>query len=385
MPTDGFPLTSPNAPPVHARVSLGALRRNIRALRSRLPSDTACAAVVKSDAYGHGMQEVARAAIKEGCRFLAVCSANEAFELRRLGFEQDVLILGPIFTEEAEAVVDIGAAATLGDLETARALDQAACRRGVRARVHVKVDTGMGRFGFLDSLEGFIFAVDKLLALKNLEIEGVWTHFSEADVPESDFTHEQARRFRTALRELEARRVLPRWVHAANSGAVAHFPEMSFSMARLGISMYGVYPGSPPETELALEPAMTVSASVAVVRDVPAGFPVSYGRTFVTERPSRLAVLPMGYGDGYPRHASGHSQVLLRGCRAPVVGRVTMNLTVVDATDVPGVRVGDQALLFGREGADLLRVEELAQAAGTLPHEILCNMGAHLPRSFTRA
>lgn len=370
-------------PPLSARISVAAMRRNIRALRSRLPHDVALSAVVKSDGYGHGMEAISRVADEEGSAFLIVATLEEALRLKSLRLRSDILIVGALFAEEVADAVAHDICVCVGSLEIARALSQAAQAQGKKARVHLKLDTGMGRFGFLVAPESLAPALDSLLALPGLSVEGVLTHFSEADDPSSDFTSAQIARFQDAVREIRGRGVPLRWIHAANSGAVAFHPNAAFTMARVGLSLYGVYPGDAPVDGLSLEPVMSLVTRVADLRDVPANTPVSYGRTFVTSRPTRLALLPVGYGHGYPRPASGRAQVMIGGRRAPVAGRITMNLTVVDVTDLPGVAVGDPVLVFGRLGEDELPVAELARAAGMIPYEILCNVGRCAPRVIT--
>lgn len=367
-----------------AYVSSSALRQNVRALRAHLPEGAALSALVKSDGYGHGMETISRVAAEEGCAFLIVASLEEALRLDAMRLGTGILIVGPLFAEEVPEAVAREFSVCVGSLEIARALSAAANAQGRKAHVHLKLDTGMGRFGFLTSPELFVPALDSLLALPELSIEGAMTHFSESDDPSSYFTRVQVRSFEGAVAEIRRRGVEPRWVHAANSGAVFFYPETGFTMARVGLSLYGVYPGpysdDGPGEGLYLEPAMSLVTRVADLRDVPANTPVSYGRTFVTKRPTRLALLPLGYGHGYPRHASGKAEVMIRGRRAPVAGRITMNLTVIDVTDLPEVAVGDPVLAFGRMGGDLLRVEELARAAGMIPYEILCNVGRCAPR-----
>ncbi|NQU42033.1 alanine racemase [bacterium] len=358
----------------------GALRHNISELRKRLPAQTAMAAVVKTDGYGHGMLTVARIAIEEGCQFLAVASVEEAAVLREHGFETAIAIVAPILPGEAEEAVLLDARVFVGSLDVARALGQAARRLGKTARVHLKIDTGMGRFGLIDEAADLDSALEEIAGLACVEVEGAATHFSQADEPGVDFTADQAVRFRRALARMDEHGLHPRWVHAANSGGVVHFPQHAFNLVRPGIAMYGVCPGPQPQPGIDLEPVMSLETVVADLRRVQAGVPVSYGRTFVTKRPSRLAVLPVGYGNGFPRHASNACEVVIRGRRVPLVGRVTMNLTVADVTDLSDVAVGDPVLLFGRRGEDILGVEELAAAAGTISYEILCNVG----RSTTR-
>ncbi|HNY28425.1 MAG TPA: alanine racemase [Candidatus Sumerlaeota bacterium] len=369
-----------------ARISLRAFRENIQVVRKRLAPGVGFAALVKSDGYGHGAARIARAAVEEGCRFLIVASLDDALELRAAGVEGDVLIVGPIFPEQAPEVVAGGFAVAGASLEILHSLETAATRLERRARVHLKFDTGMGRLGFLDDTRELPRILEKICCFEHLEFEGAMTHFCESDAPDPQFTQEQARRFRLVLRELEAVGMRPRWIHAANSDAALRHPDLGFSMVRTGIALYGVSssglaPGA-ESTQPELDPVMTALTRIADLRQVPANHPISYGRTHVTRRPSRLAVIPVGYGDGYPRSASNRAQVLIQGQRAPVLGRITMNLTVVDVTDIGDVSLGAPVLLFGRQGGHLLRVEELAHAAGAIPYEILCNMGCRLPRVY---
>lgn len=368
-------------PPLSARISRGALLRNLRALRQRIAPGSALSVLVKSDAYGHGLDTVCAAARESGCAFLLVASLEEALRVPSGGNPCGILILGPIFPEEAACVVASDFAVAVGSLRIAKALSKAAMAQGRPARVHLKYDTGMGRFGFLsEPLKEAVASIDALLALPGLCIEGLMTHFSEADDPASDFTEEQIRRFDRILGMLRERSVHPRWIHAANSAGTIHFPQAHYTLCRVGISAFGIYPGAETVAGLDLEPVMSLVCRIADLRQVPADTAVSYGRTFITRRPSLLALLPVGYGHGYPRHASGQARVMIRGQHAPVLGRITMNLTVADVTDLASVEVGDAALLFGRHEQDLLRVEELAQAAGTIAYEIVCNVGRCAPR-----
>ncbi len=369
-----------------ARISLRAFRENIRMVRTRLAPGVGFAALAKSDGYGHGAAAIGRVALEEGCRFLIVASFEEAQELRAQGVTGDVLIVGPIFPEQAPEVVAGGFAVAGASLDVLRALETAAARQERRARVHLKFDTGMGRLGFLDDTRELPRTLEKFCCFEHLEFEGAMTHFCESDAADPQFTQDQARRFRLVLRELEAVGLRPRWIHAANSDAALRYPDLGFSMVRSGIALFGAGSSSLPEGATPplpeLEPVMTALTRVADLRQVPANHPISYSRTHVTRRPTRLAILPVGYGDGYPRSASNRAQVLIQGQRAPVLGRITMNLTVVDVTDIGDVTLGAPALLFGRLGNQILRVEELAHAAGTIPYEILCNMGRRLPRVY---
>lgn len=357
-----------------------ALRANYHTLKARLPKKTACAVLVKSDGYGHGLLTAARVAAEEGAAFLAVATVEEGRRLREAGFALPILLVGPTPEWEMAEALRLNLRGFIGTLENGAAWNRHAALLGKKAKVHLKLDTGMGRFGLQadpEYLEKFVKAWKKM---DHLELDGVATHFSMADVPESDFTREQARIFRLALRILEENGLHPSWIHAANSGAVVHFPDLAFNLVRLGIGWYGACPGPQPKETVPLLPAMSLKARILEIREVPAGAPVSYGATYYTERPSRLAILPVGYGCGYPRRASNRASVLIRGRRVPLLGRVTMNYTLADVTDIPEAATGDVALFFGDHGKGRLRVEEVADAAETISYEVLCQVGQCSPR-----
>lgn len=365
------------------RVDLDALRDNLQLFRERLPADTEIAALVKARGYGHGMLPVARRALAEGCRALIVAHAAEALALTRaIGplREADgpfLLLVGTVPPEQIPPLAEAGVVFCLGHPELGNSLQRWAAETGHRPRAHLKIDTGMGRYGFLAEGEEFDGLLERLPRWDRIDIEGVMTHYSEADHPDSPFSMEQNSRFDTALGRLEAAGLRPRWVHIANSAGALNFPDRARGLARLGISMYGAWPDWPPsdpESAEALRPVMHWTAHLLSTRQVPAGTPISYGRSHVTTRPTRLGIVPVGYGHGYPRAASGRAEVGLRGRRVPVLGRVTMNFLVIDLTELPEARPGDEVLLFGESQGLRLRVEELARAAGTIAYEILCNV-----------
>lgn len=368
---------------VEARVSLAAIRGNLATLRALMPAGAACSVLVKSDAYGHGAVDVAQVALESGVEFLDVATVNEALELRNAGCEGDILVLGPILPHQADAAVRSDLVVCVGAVGVASALAEAALAASTQARVHLKIDTGMGRFGLRDDASDFARQVGAIAAMPGLSIEGALTHFAEADEPESDYTAAQLRRFARARQVLAEAGVSPRYVHAANSAGLIYHPGARFNLARIGIALYGAVPHARPLEVgriVELQPAMSLVARVADIRELPAGASVSYGRRFVASRPTRLALIPAGYGNGYPRSATGRAEALVRGRRVPIVGTITMNLMAADATDAPEVNVGDEALLFGRLGDDVLPVEEVADAAGTISYEVLCNVGRSTPR-----
>ena len=363
-----------------AEIDLGRLKHNYTALREQLTPGCRFVGVVKANAYGHGAVPVAQKLEEWGADYLAVACLEEAAELRQAGVRAPILILGVTRPRYAGELLAWDAAQAVGDLETGRALSATAVAAGRTLTIHVKADTGMSRLGFLcdeahlDHAAGEIAA---LCALPGLRVEGIFTHFSDADGCEA-YTMRQFTRFLDLLDKLSARGVTFEIRHCAASAAMLNYPCTHLDMVRPGIALYGHYPAPGMEYTCPLLPVMTLKTRVAAVRDLPAGTCVSYGRTATLARDSRLAVLPVGYGDGYFRLFSNGQPVAIRGKKAPVVGRVCMDLTMVDVTDIPGVVPGDEAVLYG----DAAPVEDGADRAGTIQYELLCDVSPRVPRVY---
>lgn len=363
-----------------AEIDLGRLKHNYTALREQLAPGCRFVGVVKANAYGHGAVPVAQKLEEWGADYLAVACLGEAAELRQAGVRAPILILGVTLPRYAGELLAWDAAQAVGDLETGRALSATAVAAGRTLTIHVKADTGMSRLGFLcdeahlDHAAGEIAA---LCALPGLRVEGIFTHFSDADGCEA-YTMRQFTRFLDLLDKLSARGVTFEIRHCAASAAMLNYPCTHLDMVRPGIALYGHYPAPGMEYTCPLLPVMTLKTRVAAVRDLPAGTCVSYGRTATLARDSRLAVLPVGYGDGYFRLFSNGQPVAIRGKKAPVVGRVCMDLTMVDVTDIPGVIPGDEAVLYG----DAAPVEDGADRAGTIQYELLCDVSPRVPRVY---
>jgi alanine racemase len=372
--------------PTWVEIDLDRLERNLAALRACAGPDVAVLHVVKADGYGHGAVEVGRVTLQAGCALLGVATLHEGIELRQAGVSAPVLILSPSLPEESDEILAWRLTPTLSTLEQAGRMAEAARRAGLRAPVHVEVDTGMGRTGF-DSAAA-LSALRAIVAEPALELEGVFTHFPDSDGEDLAFTRRQVALFDELLARLDAEGIPVRWRHAANSGAVLGLPSSHFNMIRPGIALLGVYPSPHVSRTVKLEPVLSFHARLVQVREVPAGHHISYGGTFVTTRPSRIGVVTAGYGHGLPRLLSNRGQVSVRGRRAPIVGRVTMDLTMVDLTDLPEALVGDEVRLFGGdvEGAvdPPIRVEEVAEWAETIPWEIFCQLDKRVVRKYVR-
>lgn len=356
------------------QIETSALIHNLKALQSLLGPQTAITAVVKADAYGHGMVRAARIFSEGGAQRLAVAHLNEALALRRAGIKPPIVLLRGILNRgEAEAVVEHDFISVLPEAETGVILNQESLRRGKRARVQLKIDTGMGRLGVAWSECGEFVA--RVLKLSGLHPEGLLSHLSSADEEDRSFSRIQIERFRSCLAAADAAGMETGASSLANSAGALWYPEARFGMVRPGIMLYG---GSPaPELDLPVElrPAMSFKSLVIQIRDLPAHTPVSYGRTFVTSRATRVAVIAAGYGDGLPRALSNRGSVLIGGAKVPILGRVCMNLTMADISALPQVAPGDEAVFLGAQGKALLSGDEVAAAANTICYEIFCSLG----------
>ncbi len=362
--------------PTVAEVSLSALRHNCRRVRELIGPGVAVLAVVKADAYGHGAVPAARVFLEAGAWGLGVSSVVEGVELRRAGVEPPIVVLGGAFAGEEDSIVARDLAVAVWDPVRARALDAAARGAGRRVPVHVKIDTGMTRLGL--DLAGVREFGALVRGLAGLEVAGVFSHFASADAVDTAEARAQTARFEQAVEALATAGIRPTLVHLANSAAVLVAPPAHFTMVRPGIMLYGYAPAPHLAQRAGVVPAMRFQTAIGQARRVPAGTPVSYGGTFVTRRPSTIATLPVGYADGYHRLASNRAHVVVRGRRSPVVGRVCMDHTMIDVTDVPEAGTGDRVVLFG----DGLGADELAASCETISYEMLTAVGRRVPRRY---
>ena len=369
MTSSLFPYTN------YARIDLDAIAHNVARLKERVGPNTALWAVGKANAYGHGALPVARTALAAGASRLAVARLSEGAALRQAGVSAPILVMGYHLPAEAEAAVAHDLIVTVNDMAFARALAQQAHDAGKRALVHVKVDTGMGRFGRLpDELLPFL---EQITRLPQLRLEGLWTHFATADERDKTFAREQYALYRQAADLARARYNIP-YLHVANSAAILDMPETWLDAVRPGIALYGLYPSNEVSASVELRPALTLISHVGRVRTLPAGASVSYGRTFIAPRSTTVALLPIGYGDGVHRLLSNRGAVLIRGQRAPIIGRVCMDNIMVDVSDIAGVQEGDEAVLIGQQGDARISAEEVAAWAQTINYEVTTSL---LPRA----
>lgn len=364
-------------------VDLDAVSDNVRAIADLVGRDTNVCAVVKAEAYGLGAVEVARAALAAGAARLAVARVEEAVRLRQAGIQAPILLIAGFAPAEAEAIVRHGVTPTVVDPQDALRLARAAGRLGETVTVHVKVDTGLTRYGAPP--EHVPDLVRLLRALPPIRLEGLYSHFAAADEPDRSFTEEQLHRLYAvveAVERLDGTGWRPPMVHAANSAATLREPTTWLHMVRLGIGLSGHYPSPHVPRTVALTPAVALRARLLCVREIAPGTSIGYGRTFVADRPMRVGLVPAGYADGVPRSHSNRADVLVRGARARVVGRVSMDQCMVDLSAVPAARPGDVVTLFGAADGDAVTLDEYAAWSDTIVHEALCRVGARVPRRY---
>jgi len=377
----GVAFPADRVPPTHrawVEVNLAAIRSNVQAIRRLLAPSTQLMSVVKADGYGHGAVAVACTALSAGASWLAVATLDEGIHLRRAGIEAPILLFGPaISKEEVEAVVEHRLQPTVCSLDQARRFSEAGLGTVL---IHLKVDTGMSRLG-VTWQEGQDL-VSALKALPNVTVASLYSHLATADATDRGAAAEQCRRFAHLVDTLEAGGARPPLAHLANSAATLAIPRTHFDLVRIGLAQYGIHPASHFRPMVSLQPALSVKARIIFIKTVPAGTGVSYGHTFQTGRPTRLATVAIGYGDGVTRALSNQIDLLLRGRRVRQVGTITMDQCLIDVTEVPEASEGDTTTLLGKDGIEIVRIGDWAERLGTIPYEILTALSARLPRIF---
>lgn len=364
---------------VWVEIDLGAIAHNFRVIRKCIQGGAKLCAVVKANAYGHGAVAVAHEALGAGADYLAVATAEEGLELRAAGILAPILVLGLVPEEAAPELVEKDLTQAVCDMGLAEAISREAKRQGKSARIHLKMDTGMGRIGVPP--EDAASLAGRIAALPGVELEGVFSHFAAADEADKGFVREQLARFRRGIGEMEKEGIFPPLKHIAESAAILEIPEAHFDMVRAGIIQYGLWPSREVSRSVELRQAMRLMAKISFIKSVPIGGSIGYGRAFRATRESRIATLPLGYADGYIRAYGPKGQVELHGKRAPIAGRVCMDQVMVDVTDIPEAKVGDEVTLFG---SDTLTTEEAAGWLGTINYEVTCLVSGRVPRIYRR-
>lgn len=377
----GLASSTDRLPPTHrawVEVDLGAIRRNLLAIRRLLTPSVLLMSVVKADGYGHGAEAVARVALSAGASWLAVATLEEGIQLRKAGIDSPVLLFGPaISKEEVEAVALHHLQPTVCSFDQARRFSEAGLPG---MAVHLKVDTGMSRLGAAPrEVEDLVRA---LSGLPNITVASLYSHLATADAADPATTHHQLRRFTEVVRILGAHGARPPLVHLANSAATLGSPGTHFNLVRIGLAQYGIYPAPHLRSSVSLQPALDVKTRIVFVKTVPAGTGISYGHTFRTGRLTRLATVAIGYADGVPRGLSNKLDVLVRGRRVRQVGTITMDQCLIDVTDVPEAIEGDIATLLGQDGTESIWAGEWAERLETIPYEIVSRLSGRLPRVY---
>lgn len=372
-----------------AVVDLDAVAHNLRCIRAHLPEGTMVMGVVKADAYGHGDRFIAFELEQAGVDWLGVSGLSEAISLRRYGVKKPILIFGYTPVENAALLAEYDLTQTVFSTLYARELHRAASHAGITLDVHIKVDTGMGRLGFsaCDGVEVSSKEIVEVCSLSSLRAEGIFTHFACADEanPDSDaFTRLQYSRFTEMVHCLRGKGIAFPLLHCCNSGGALRFPQFGENMVRPGIALYGMDAAADCRDILDLRPAMSLYSTITMVKEVEAGFAVSYGREYVTKDKTKLATVSIGYADGYDRRLTNRGRMLVRGQYAPVVGRVCMDQLVLDVTGIPGASSGDLVTVVGKDGKNTLSFDEMASLSGTINYEKSCLIGARVPRIYVK-
>ncbi len=359
-----------------AEINLAAIRHNLTEIRRHIQPTAKLCAVVKANAYGHGALEVSKIAEEIGADFLAVATVEEGLQLRRAGFTLPILILGLIPYDAAEIVVENKITAAVSDFELAEKISAAAVKFDTQAKIHLKIETGMGRIGIFPN--DAVALAEKISKLPNIEIEGIFSHFADADSIDKTFTFQQLEIFKNTCEKISARGIKIKIRHIAESAAILEIPAAHLDMVRSGIITYGLYPSNEVKHTIELQPAMKLVAKVAYVKEISAGTSIGYGREFIAKKTAKIATLPLGYADGYIRAYKGF-HVEIRGNFAPVAGRVCMDQFMVDVSEIPNVKIGDEVILFGSEK---ISADDAARHLKTINYEVTCLVSERVPRIF---
>lgn len=365
---------------IYARINVDHIRKNVMQMKACVKPDMKILSVIKADAYGHGSVMLAKY-LEDLSDYYGVATIDEAVELRKSGVKKPILIIGYTDCEDFDKLLAYNITQAVYDVEECRKLSELALSQNKKAKVHIKVDTGMSRIGFPVSKEG-MDAASELLTMEGLDIEGIFTHYAKADEFDKQYAHLQKERFLTFIHALEEKGVSFALKHIDNSAGTMELADDEFDMVRLGIVLYGLYPSDEVDQSIKIYPAMSLIAHVAHIKTLPAGVGIGYGWTYVTTRETKVATVTVGYADGYPRAQSNQGRVLIHGKYAPILGRVCMDQIMIDVTDIEDVCLRDEVVLIGTDGDNTITVEEVAAPAASFNYELVCNIGRRVPRVY---
>ncbi len=371
--------------PVWAEINLTNLEYNIDRIKEKI-GKAELIGVIKADAYGHGAVKFAQILQKKGCKTFAIATLQEAIVLRKAGFKEDIIMLGLVPDMYADTVVKYDIIPAVCDSENVKAFDAEAHRQGKVCKVILVADTGMGRIGYqADDIETAVADIKKINELPNTKIVGMFSHMSTADAYDKTYSHGQEEKFNKLFDAVTQAGVRLPLKTLANSASIMELPSVHFDACRAGIILYGLYPSNEVDrNQLSLKPVMSIKANISHLKEVGVGFSVGYGRKFISERPSKIATLALGYADGYPRPYSKYGKVIVNGVVCPIAGNICMDQCMVDVTDVPDVKVGDEVIIMGSDGVNTVSADYIAEMTGTINYEITCALGQRLPKVYVR-
>lgn len=371
--------------PVWAEINLTNLDYNIKNIKAKI-GDREMIGVIKADAYGHGSVKVAEVLRENGCKTFAIATLQEAITLREAGAKEEIIMLGLTPDMYADTIVDYDITPVVCDSTNAKAISDAAAAKGKVVAGLIAVDTGMGRIGYLaDEIEFGVEDVKKIAALPNFKIKGLFSHMSTADAADKTYSHGQEDKFNKFYDALTAAGITVPMKTLANSASIMELPTVHFDACRPGVILYGMYPSDEVDVnELSIKPVMSIKGNIVHLKDVPADFSVGYGRKYISKAPAKIATLALGYADGYPRPYSAFAKVIVNGVVCPIAGNICMDQCMVDVTNVPDVKVGDEVIIMGSDGKNTILADDIAKATGTINYEITCALGQRLPKVYVK-
>lgn len=369
---------------VVSEINLDTIAHNTKQIRKIVNDKTDIMVIIKADAYGHGAVEVAKVALYNGASALGVAISDEGIQIRNNNINVPILILGYTPETKIDEVIKYNLIQTVFTYEMAEAISKVATKLEKIAQIHIKIDTGMSRIGFLPN-DKAIDDIIKISKLKNIEINGIFTHFATSDEIDKSFTYKQAQIYQNFVNKLEALGVYIPVKHVSNSGAIIDLPEFAFNMVRAGIILYGMYPSEDVDkSKIDLKPAMSLKTQVSYIKEISSNSPVSYGRTYYTKTNTKIATIPVGYADGYSRALSNKGRVLINGEYANIIGRICMDQFMIDVTHIPNVNIGDDVILIGEQNNKAVTAQEIARLIGTINYEVVCMISKRIPRVYIK-